>query len=936
MENIISNNQELVNKGLITRITSKVEANKGHTRLVLVDKEIHVRVSGGRVKMRCMILTDKENSLYYQRLRLINLEYLCENTDIFIRNSENSPYKKYDEIVANQDEGGRSHLCVWAPTHKNELTSRALETSKLLNRFKKYVIGFDSEWREGPGGRRDILSYQLSMYIEDKGLVEFILFVDGRRLSLGRLLSIFTQELRYELGIDIGVTAYNKHEKVICYLVAHYDVVDITALFNSKGILRRTDTVRRTQVSITKPLFVDVYDKSYNYKQRWIVYLRDTMTLAPTQTSLERLAESMGKIKLELPPGYDKNDMGRFLKEQEDEFVLYACNDATLTVDYTIKMYPQGAVPVTLGSEGAKRFKQKLKEIKNWKERDFNYQFRGLKTVKDENDPKKRKLEPRLEAAAPLAIATQCFYGGRNECFLYGIHHSSEGWYDYDLTGAYPTAMSMLRTPDFDKVAPLSGDIFDINPLDYIFGLVDFEFPPNTMFPCLPVKDDEGRGLIFPRKGRTYAAAPELYLALRMGAKLRWVQAGVKVGTTGKLDIKEVFADLLKARAEAKKLYGKGSVQEVKIKELVNSIYGKTGQGLAGKRNYSTRTDSVEDTPPSIITQPLLAATTTSLVRAFVSAAMHQLHLLGYRIASVTTDGFLCDAPFEVLKSLDLFGFKDVYEAFREAMVGDPTMWEIKHKCKTLIMITTRGGFGIGRIGEYALPSAKAGYKPEEQFFEMYSDCMTDELSRRFLGRQGKLETYFTKLPSPKDYLRKGADGIGVWQKKSIEWEYDLKRKPVNPRMESVTIGDQIYEHVSFDSVPWETIQDFAEARAIKKAHPELYPLKDTERAEALLTMIKERENIRKAGMLIQNASKGGVYRTACISYLRDLMAGREPMPAWAIGLSYRKLAEAINERLKHLNVSITVKDIKNAKQRKDAGRLEDSETLQLIKELLK
>ena len=931
MDIILPSNQEFVKcKELPRKIISKVPENKQHTRFVLVDKYIETWSNNERVKIKCMILTDKENSLYYKKVCLNNLE---EFTHCKIQCVEKLPAN----ACPMRGERAVSSLRL-GPNTPNDTTANKGE---FLNKKEKYTIGIDSEWVE-VNGVRHVLSYQLSMYIaggsDGEGeLIEFILFPDGHRLKLGKLLSLFTQELRAELGIDIGASASNEGEKAVCYLVGHYIIADLTTFLDAKEILRGTDTVRRTQVSVEKPYFVNVYDKHGNYKQVWVIFVRDTMDLSPSGSSLDALARSMGKIKLELPEGYSKEDMRKLLQEEPEEFIMYACNDATLALDYVRTAYPMNKIPVTLGGEGASYFRKKIMEINNWSTVAFDYHFRGFLTVRDD-DTRHKKLIPRPEAAMVLAAASSAYYGGRNECFMFGIHHAGEGktWNDFDLSGAYPTAMAMLRNVDFSRVTTLTGDVIDINPLDFIFGYVSFEFPPDTMYPCLPCKDTEGRGLIFPLKGETYASAPEIYTALKMGAKLRWIQPGVKVAAFDKHDIRAALTDLLKARAEAKKMYGKGSVQEVQLKEEINSIYGKTAQGLSGKRNYSTRHDKVENTPPSNITQPVFAAMTTSIVRAIVSAAMSQLHKLGFRIASVTTDGFLTDAPEEVLNQLDLFGFKTVYEAMRYAMVSDPTMWEIKHKCKTLIMITTRGGFGIGRVGEYALPSAKAGYKPEEGFFEIYRNDPTEELSRRFLRREGKLDTYFKKLPSPKDYIRKNADGIAVIQRKRIEWEYDLKRRPNNVWVETVNIGDQTFEHLSFDTLPWETLNNFVDARGIKKAHPELYPLKSTEKANMLMAMISDKEAARKAKMLIQASDKGGIYRTAVVSYLRDLLSGREEMPSWMVGLSYSQLAEAFNERLKVYNIVLTVDDFKNAKRRSNKGRLEDSEALRLVKELLK
>ena len=211
------------------------------------------------------------------------------------------------------------------------------------------------------------------------------------------------------------------------------------------------------------------------------------MHLSPANSSLAMLANAMGKIKLELPTGFDKNKMDSFLKEQEDEFVLYACNDATLALQYVDTMYQNKRLPVTLGSEGAEIFRKKIMDLNGWNLEVFDYEFRGLIRVK--GDDGRAKLHVRPEAAMVWEAASQAYYGGRNECFLYGIHHGP--WFDYDLTGAYPSAMSMLRNIDFTRITTLTGDITNVDPLSYTFGYVEFEFPENVLYPCLPTKDVE-------------------------------------------------------------------------------------------------------------------------------------------------------------------------------------------------------------------------------------------------------------------------------------------------------------------------------------------------------------------------------------------------------------------------------------------------------------
>lgn len=52
------------------------------------------------------------------------------------------------------------------------------------------------------------------------------------------------------------------------------------------------------------------------------------------------------------------------------------------------------------------------------------------------------------------------------------------------------------------------------------FAYVAFKFPDNTRFPCLPVRSEQ-YGLRFPLEGDAYVTAPEIELALSIGATLR-------------------------------------------------------------------------------------------------------------------------------------------------------------------------------------------------------------------------------------------------------------------------------------------------------------------------------------------------------------------------------------------------------------------------------
>ena len=62
-------------------------------------------------------------------------------------------------------------------------------------------------------------------------------------------------------------------------------------------------------------------------------------------------------------------------------------------------------------------------------------------------------------------------------------------------------------------------------------------------------------------------------------------------------------------------------------------------------------------------------------------------------ILSVTTDGFITSV--EEIEHFDCFGIADVFRDARQALVGDPTVWEIKHHQDDLVNLSTRGNVSL-------------------------------------------------------------------------------------------------------------------------------------------------------------------------------------------------------------------------------------------------
>lgn len=792
----------------------------------------------------------------------------------------------------------------------------------------QYFIGFDTEYYQDNEARH-VLSYQLSTLFDGE-MYAWICFAGGKKLPFSVLLSWFFEGMNKQ-GLNFDFMTSSR-----IWVVSHFGSVDYTATENYDDIMEASDSLRKTLVTIEKPVSMRLQDVS-RHGCRHSVFLRDTTLLAPAGSSLEALGNVLGIGKVEIPPQYSKSDMKTFLDNDPFEFLIYASIDPVVTLywafsvqGFTEKMTKQRFLPVTMASLGASWVKKQIMRKMGWKAKDFNVNFLGRKVFIDEKKGKVITMQKWAdELDLPMRAASNSYYGGRNECFLYGIHHGP--WYDYDLAGAYPIGMQMLGTPLLSECYTRT-DLKEIGIDEYVCVLIDFEFPPDTPFPCFPIKDDEGRGLIFPLKGRTWATSPEIVLARNLGAKITPVNGSYYVVPMANNDFGEVIKVMIENREQAKKQYGKKSIPDLLWKEVSNSVYGKLGQGLSGKRAFSTRKRKTQETPFSSITMPYMAAYVTSFIRACVTASMDELVRMGYRIASVTTDGFLSDAPPEVVFNLKAYGFGELYRQKRLYVAGKDDMFEIKHKARDLVIFTTRGGFGVGEVKDgqtWELPQAKAGYYFKGLDGNFASEMEkknreTEYLAEMFLSRTGRITYEKTILPSLSDYLLKKKEVAKV-ERKAIKWEYDFKRKPDlgSVKTENIHIDGNTYEHVSFATVPWNDMEEFIEVRKYRDVHEKMYiPLKEERQVKRLMFYATARRDIRHSGYYLRDTKiddEMEILRPYAMALLGAYLHGTLPMPESWKGKSYSQIAALVNETLRNAigyEMGLTKDDMKKAKVR--------------------
>jgi hypothetical protein len=505
--------------------------------------------------------------------------------------------------------------------------------------------------------------------------------------------------------------------------------------------------------------------------------------------SVPDVVDEMGVTR----PGIERMDLT--LVQHPEAFNEYAVRDAEIAVEWFLKVNELGqgwglTKPAhTIGSMAVTKVVQLAEDMPGV---DL-LGFLGKHRVG-------RRIETRDELRNVRRLAADCYHGGRNECFEHGVFRELS--FDWDLKGAYTTALAMFRELDWARTERTT----DLNRLAVLdeatFARVKFEFPPGTRFPSLPV-DADPHGLIYPLSGESCATGPELAVALAQGAAITVIE-GVYIPWRDPHGPRP-FLEFAKLINQERARHDKGSPLELLAKEAGNSVYGKTAQAVAShktaprrKRAFDTRVGQMEDLPEGRITQPIIAALTTGLVRALLSEIIARLpdRVRGY---TATTDGWLSTATEgEVLAAAT--GRVAKYFLSLRRMVdpnGDDGILEMKHSASALIVFKTRGTFTVEPAGTITKPIiARAGHRLETPLADEPA-----EWERVFRTRNYNTSMLRRPFISLREQWYENADLIEMPRMNRANLDYDLKRRPVD-------VHD--YEGlIRFNTEPWPDLDTF-------------------------------------------------------------------------------------------------------------------------------
>lgn len=448
----------------------------------------------------------------------------------------------------------------------------------------------------------------------------------------------------YNLDKKLNISVTNE-----IYLISHFSVADLSMIDDWDQVkVRNIDIIGKSFVSVMKP----IKTKGYN------IYIRDSMLLASAAAgNLATLGIVHGIRKKELKEE-EITDMEWLLKNNPEKFKSYAMTDSDIVLahsrfvfDFVFRLgYPK--LPATLGSISRLTLKQYwCKAGYNGYQLNPEYPFGN--PTKIVNPLAVTKLGS-MGGAYTMALA--CYKGGRNESLSYGCDKKTR-YFDWDLTSCYATVMYMLGHPDYEKSRYVSeGELLKMSDNDlknsYTIMYAKIKHGLKIKYPIIPfLSKGEKANWVYSRTGEGYITGLE-YI------KLRHLKAEVNVKNayyipfqrdSNKLLINKPYADFIVHVQKMRKTYPKKSALERMWKDIGNMAYGSSVTGLSGKPRYSTRSNQMERLVGSDIANPLIGSWITSYVRSLIGETLNNIYAMGGRILSVTTDGFCCDDPEDVL-----------------------------------------------------------------------------------------------------------------------------------------------------------------------------------------------------------------------------------------------------------------------------------------------
>jgi hypothetical protein len=459
-----------------------------------------------------------------------------------------------------------------------------LQPLKRGRMLKDYVdVGFDTEFTAEPNSEdRELISLQFSL---GKGATA-VYYVNKRE-------GVSSEELlEYVLKF---LNENNAAPSKNIFLIAHFGIAELCKVndfYNEyeKSVEERTIKVRPKVSEFNKAIR---WEKSFGEITLHIADLYGHM-----KTSLEKIGASLGyeKMKIEVD-GKDHAYWITHMKELSEKhkalFEEYAKRDAEIAVIAWRKIVEQYKplnldphLYATYTALAVASFRRNMKTLPcKTAEEEVLLKQRGKGGEWREHVAKKLVYNDDFGVRLMAALS---YWGGNNQCFVRGYLPNVEGTY-YDFVSLYIIAgILQPLSNEFTQYKELKNS--DIKDGAEGFAEVDFAFPSNEKYPCLPVKENYYQKLMFPLRGKSYCTLSELRQALDEDVKINGFHGYGFYADKNEIehDLKPFLINMLqKKSAFDETAEGRRSIErEIEKNKMV---------GVVGRLAYMTADRTAED-----------------------------------------------------------------------------------------------------------------------------------------------------------------------------------------------------------------------------------------------------------------------------------------------------------------------------------------------------
>ncbi len=652
-----------------------------------------------------------------------------------------------------------------------------------------------------------------------------------------------------------------------------------------EGHLRK---IKASPISVGAPLRVRITDQNKNVRDV-DVWLVDTRLLGVEKDQIDELSKQMEEVPTRIP------EFGRWKKlhdEDSEVFDSLAVRAAITTAEYACQfarfsgiLSGRYTLPLTVGKLAEDFALQRLGDGANG-----HLALLGKEVLKPgTSGVSKQTAKLIVNLFEESVLASEAYAGGRNESFYFGISDEAE-WRDDDLCSAYPTVLGAIGRPLWERgfqttdADDFEGDVIGV-------ARVDFRFPKGVRFPTLSVRVDEK--LIFPSEGQSYATAPEISLARRLGATIAIKKGFVVPLDQSKRPFEAMITELVRLR---EKTHFEGNhFNEKMAKRVANSIPGKMGQGLPQKRDSLQKKATVDECE---LTQPFLAGHVTGTVRAIMGEILNGLPDQ-VKVLSVTTDGFVSNATEAEIESATSGPLCQAFAKSRERLCGDPTILRTKKRASQLLCVRNRVMATLKKAsgGEDLILSRSGIITPGNR--------RTDDEKNRWL-----IDQFLDRVPG-KLIQQKGFSG-GAESVRKVSLDFDFDRRPACPREREF----KGRPHVSFNTRPWQTKEDYHAAAEALDEFQRKRCLKTLGDLDDLNELIEAKRSAVRNPSVDGVSTIDGALERAKTQFLRALKKGECGLAGCMNGKTHQTMAKEIDDALQASSLGKRIKVASN-----DLGR---------------